>query len=203
MAKYPPYVNGYGSIPELFKQITQASVPSKFTNDYLHTMLGLKSSSHRPLIPLLKHLGFLDQGNIPTQIYKSYRDPAKAKGVIASQIKKAYPDLFQSKEFAHKLKKEELQNVLSTLTGSAKDDKTIPAVVGTFIELCKLADFDQPEESLKEEAVNLPETLNSETKKEGIQSKLGISYTINLNLPATTDIEVFNAIFKSLKQNLL
>jgi hypothetical protein len=35
------------------------------------------------------------------------------------------------------------------------------------------------------------------------QTNFGISYTINLNLPATTDVEVFNAIFKSLKENIL
>ena len=33
--------------------------------------------------------------------------------------------------------------------------------------------------------------------------RLRLSYTINLNLPATTEIEVFNAIFKSLRENLL
>jgi len=32
---------------------------------------------------------------------------------------------------------------------------------------------------------------------------LNLSYTINLNLPASSDIAVFNAIFKSLKDNLL
>jgi hypothetical protein len=32
---------------------------------------------------------------------------------------------------------------------------------------------------------------------------LNLSYTINLNLPPTSDIAVFNAIFKSLKENLL
>jgi hypothetical protein len=32
---------------------------------------------------------------------------------------------------------------------------------------------------------------------------LNLSYTINLNLPETSDVEVFNAIFKSLKENLL
>jgi hypothetical protein len=30
-----------------------------------------------------------------------------------------------------------------------------------------------------------------------------LSYTINLNLPETADVEVFNAIFRSLKENLL
>jgi hypothetical protein len=34
-------------------------------------------------------------------------------------------------------------------------------------------------------------------------AKLGLSYTINLNLPATSDIAVFNAIFKSLREHLL
>jgi hypothetical protein len=38
-------------------------------------------------------------------------------------------------------------------------------------------------------------------KGEGIG--LNLAYTINLNLPATSDIAVFNAIFKSLKENLL
>jgi hypothetical protein len=32
---------------------------------------------------------------------------------------------------------------------------------------------------------------------------LNLAYTINLNLPATSDQAVFNAIFKSLKENLL
>jgi len=32
---------------------------------------------------------------------------------------------------------------------------------------------------------------------------LNLSYTINLNLPETSDVEVFNAIFRSLKENLL
>ena len=43
-----------------------------------------------------------------------------------------------------------------------------------------------------------PKTHSSKSR----QSNLGISYTINLNLPATTDIQVFNAIFKSLKEHI-
>jgi len=33
--------------------------------------------------------------------------------------------------------------------------------------------------------------------------KFNLSYTINLNLPKTDDIAVFNAIFRALKENLL
>lgn len=35
------------------------------------------------------------------------------------------------------------------------------------------------------------------------QPNLGFHYNIQIHLPATTDISVYNAIFKSLKDNLL
>ena len=34
MADYPPYVDSYGQIKELFKKIKEASVPPKFNNDF-------------------------------------------------------------------------------------------------------------------------------------------------------------------------
>lgn len=76
---YPPYVSGYGSISELFEKISQAAVPPKFTQDFMKTVLGMKSSSHRALIPLLKKLGFLDQSNIPTEAYRLYRDASELR----------------------------------------------------------------------------------------------------------------------------
>jgi hypothetical protein len=46
-----------------------------------------------------------------------------------------------------------------------------------------------------------PETPPKPERLRAIGMNLG--YTINLNLPATTDVAVFNAIFKSLKEHLL
>ena len=64
MAEYLPYVNAYGSIPKLFIGIKTAAVPPKVSQNFLDSVLDLKSSSHRALIPLLKKLGFLDSGNV-------------------------------------------------------------------------------------------------------------------------------------------
>ena len=36
-----------------------------------------------------------------------------------------------------------------------------------------------------------------------LKAELSLGYTINLHLPATSDVAVFNAIFKSLRENLL
>ena len=45
MANYPPYVDACGKIKEVFEKIQEAQVPVKFTNDFIYTVLGLKSTS--------------------------------------------------------------------------------------------------------------------------------------------------------------
>ena len=64
----------------------------------------------------------------------------------------------------------------------------------------------------KEEAETKLPAVQQEAKTPGANAAthahtqalgLNLGYTINLNLPATSDIAVFNAIFRSLKENLL
>ena len=199
--KYLPYVNAYGNLSKLLTKIQTASVPPKVTQDFLFTVLGLKSSSYQPMIPLLKKLGFIDQGNVPTQRYKDFRSDTKSGFVMAKAIGETYKDIYQANEYAHKLPKKELTDVLTTITGASKEDKIIPSIVGTFQELVKHATFDVAE--VPEEIVKEFEEENTGEIKEKGKVKFGISYTINLNLPATTEIKVFDAIFKSLKKNII
>jgi hypothetical protein len=202
MTDYPPYVMSYGQLKELFAKIKEASVPPKFTVDFLSTVLSLKSSSFRPMVPFLKKLGFLDQANVPTKVYSDFRDESKSKVVMAHQIRSTYNQLYTAHSYAHKLKREEIISKLSSILGTSKEDEIVPKVAATFLELCKLADFEE-----EIQPPQTPELKENASAVSPIQpqalAKLGISYTINLNLPATTDIEVFNAIFKALKENLL
>jgi hypothetical protein len=214
MAKYPPYVNAYGKISDVFEGIKSASVPPKFTYDFLSTVLGLTSSSYRAMIPLLKKLDFLDQGSVPTEHYKSFRDDSISKSILGGKVKEAYNDLYKASEYAHKLDKDKLTSKLKTVLGVGDDDKNIPYVVGTFLELVNLSNFDSKKAVKPTQSHKKTEEPTTETRKEpihrqeeedhiSIKRKFGISYTINLNLPATTEIEVYNSIFKALKENLL
>ena len=83
-------------------------------------------------------------------------------------------------------------------------------MVSTFLALSSLASWDAPAPKRKEAAA--PPVETRVMPKEGekgrgadgfLDGRLSLSYTINLNLPATTEIDVFNAIFKSLRDNLL
>ena len=209
MADYPPYVNGYGGIPKLFAKIKEAAVPPKFTQDFLSEILELKSSSYRAMIPLMKKLGFVDPTNVPTQAYRDYRDERGGE-VMAERLRETYKPLFNANEYAWRLDRKELQAKLKSVLGAAEDDANVAAVAATFQELAALAKWD----NAAPRARNMPGPADppgpggnspSPPKSEfSVQSaKLGLSYTINLNLPATTEIEVFNAIFKSLREHLL
>ena len=212
MAEYPPYVNGYGGIPQLFSRIKEAAVPPKFTQDFMNSMLDLRSSSYRAMIPLLKRLGFIDQANVPTQAYKDFREDSRSGTIMAERLRDAYKALFAAHEYAHKLEKKDLQAKLKSLLGVAEDDTTVPLVASTFLELSKLAAWTgtapkskkEPEEpQSRSVAAAVAGKQERESKQEATDGSFRIGYTINLNLPATTEIEVFNAIFKSLRENLL
>lgn len=49
---------------------------------------------------------------------------------------------------------------------------------------------------------NQPPDMSSARKNE-VESPLTLAYSINLHLPATDDIKIFDAIFKSLNANIL
>jgi hypothetical protein len=210
MPEYPPYVNAYNGIPKLFDKITAAAVPPKFTVDFLNTVLDLKSSSFRAMIPLLKRLGFLDAANAPTQAYKDFRESSLSGVVMAERLRDAYTMLFKANEYAWKLTKPELLSKLRSLTGAAEDDANIPYIAGTFLELAKLARWEGGPPRPKPagaEAQGAGGSGGGGSDRGGggeeLEGGLRLGYTINLNLPATTEIEVFNAIFKSLRENLL
>ncbi len=206
MSIFLPYVDGYGQIGTLFAKIKEAPVPEKFTQNFLETMLGLKSSTFRAMIPLIKKLGLIDSNNLPTEIYAKYRDPDLERTVLAEQIKHAYSEIYKTNEFAHKLSKQEIGNKLVSLLGLAKDDPQIGKIVGTFSALVELADFENRKAPLPKRNVNTemqPVETAQQQQNTDPAYRFGLGYTININLPSTKDPEVYDAIFKSLKQYLL
>lgn len=92
-----------------------------------------------------------------------------------------------------------------TRRGLGQDSPTIRAIVKTLEALKAFADFGAPPPSVDGKSKDKKEQLKDgrEGGSEDDQVDLRLSYTINLVLPKTTDVAVFNAIFKSLKENLL
>lgn len=204
-----PYINAYGSLTKALERIKNASTPARFTQDFLATKLNLSGGSARPIIPFLKRTGFLNGDGTPTDLYKEFRNDALRKSAVARAVKIGYSTLYDIHEYAHDLGDKELKGVVVQATGLDANSTTVKAILGSFKALCGLADFEIKDEAFKEvssteegEGVASTKVKKEDAEKESsVNLKLG--YTINLNLPATSDIAVFNAIFKSLKDHLL
>lgn len=202
-----PYLNAYGVITKALDRIKDASTPDRFTQDFLAAKLGLKGGSARPIIPYLKRIGFLNSDGTPSELYKKFRNESFRPQAAAVALKKGYSGLYEIHEYVHDLSEKELKGIIVQATGLDANSSTTRAIMGSYGALKAFANFDEAEKNSNvDEVAEKQEQLTSAPdhvvpSPRGIDLKLG--YTINLNLPATSDVAVFNAIFKSLREHLL
>lgn len=137
----------------------------------------------------------------PRRPTEDYRDKKVASGVLAKQLRQAYRGLFLADENAHELSAEDLKGKFATLTG--KDESVVKKMASTFKALAGVADFKQVAAPATtgpaEEPVESP-ALEQVTPR---PSALAFAHTIYINLPATRDVAVYDAIFKSIREHLL
>lgn len=201
----PPYMNAYGNIGRALKKIKTAQTPPRFTQDFLATTLSLSGGGARPLIPYLKRIGFLGSDGVPTDRYKRFRHPGETGKAAAEALREGYKSLYAVNEYIHDASDDDLLGVVVQVTGLEIDAPTTKAIVASFKALKDFAVFGAAadiEEEDNEGETNKVDPGDKE-RQATLQKGLGLSYTINLNLPTTSDIKVFDAIFKSLKEHLL
>jgi hypothetical protein len=215
MSDHPLYMNAYGSISKVLNKMIEAKRPERFTQDFLETVLALPSSSLRPIIPLLKRIGFLNSDGSPTDLYSKFKTEGARKAAMAAGLRIGYPEIFKRNEYAYKLDKSKLTDIVVEMTGLEKNNGVVRSIVGTFSALNEFADFDQPLSDAKPERIEaaskpvddaIHDRSIGQLPSSGASPQrvgMNLAYTINLNLPESTNIEVFNTIFRSLKENLL
>lgn len=211
MAIPEAYLNNVGSLTKFLDEIRTAGVPERVTFEFLKT-LGFKSSNDRPIIGVLKAIGFLDANGTPTDAYRSFRDPNGGPRVLARALRSAYSDLYLANTKAHELPLDKLKGIIATKT--SKGDVVVKLIASTFKTLAKSADFSETASESEEKPAKATDQAKS-TDDVGHKppphrqllgqaaSAAGFHYNIQIHLPTTTDITVYNAIFKSLKEHLL
>lgn len=202
-----PYVTASGNVTKVFEKIQPAATPQRFTQDFLSTKLGMSGGGARPVIPFLKRTGFLASDGSPTERYRRFRSSATRGRAAAEGLLDGYKPLYEMNEDAHNLNDKGLKDLVIQATGAEKGSSTVTAIVGSFRALLAFADFSQSQD----DNGDAEESDRTEDREEAprdmdafaLPSGLNVGYTINLHLPATSDVAVFNAIFKALRENLL
>lgn len=207
MAVTLPYLVSPGSIKIGLEKIKAAATPDRVTQDFVQTKLNIKGGTGAALIPYLKKIGFVASDGSPTGIYKRFRNHATAGAAVFDAIKIGYKELEKVNEYFYELNDKDLLALIVQVTGVEAGNKVAALTLSTFKTLKPFADFDEKATTTSGPALEsavASEHVNIQQGSPPINGLgLNLTYTINLNLPATADQAVFNAIFRSLKENLL
>ncbi len=172
-----PYVRAYEKISAFFDTVINSEVPQKFTYRFFSS-IGFPSSKDRDLVPLIKKLKLIDEGNRPTEAYIKLRDKKEYKKVLGERIKIAYKELFEMDSRANFVSEKILNGYFGRLTGESYGKAVV--YTKTFLVLCSLAGFNK-----KAEKTKVTPNLN-----------------ININLSIDKDNKDYEKIFSSLRDLL-
>ncbi|QPM90796.1 DUF5343 domain-containing protein [Pseudooceanicola algae] len=208
-----PYVTSPGNIAKALEGIRAAQVPDLVTQDFVKTVLKIKGGSGNQITSFLKKIGFASSDGRPSELYRKFRNPTTSGEAIAASIRRAYAPLYVRNEYMHELPDNELLGLIVEETEAAHDANTVRMAFSSLKALLGVADFSSagaPADE-KDDLLDLGHDFKQPSGAQGrvppeVASKsigLNVGYTINLNLPASSDPAVFNAIFKSLKEHLL
>lgn len=196
------YTPSHGRLRDALNGIIKAERPDKVSGDFVETVLGVSGGSGRAIPPILKRIGFLSSDGTPTELYAKFQSDNGRSQAALEGLRAGFGELFKRNTYAHKLSEPEVRDLLVEITGLKKDNKTLGAILGTFEAIRGFVRDDG-------KAPTPPAESKQADKSDGgdrggyTSPALGLSYQINIVLPETADISVFNAIFRSLRENLL
>lgn len=98
-----PYVQSIKTLKNILERIKSASVPDRFSQDFVSTNLMMKGGTARAMIPFIKKMGLVDSDGTPTSRYREYRNSSKSGKAIAVAMRDLYKPLFEMNEYAYEL----------------------------------------------------------------------------------------------------
>ena len=203
------YTIAIGRIPDLFSRIRDGQAPDQVTTQLLKDW-GFTSSNDRALLQVLKALGFLSPDGKPTNLYHDYRDHSRSRAVMGQALRNAYSDIFLIKEHPTDADRAAVQGKFKSFHNVS--DLVAGLMAKNFFALLALADLRASQQSKPgasdvaskataqgQVGAQLPDNVSNEIAI----TQPGLHYNIQIHLPPTKDVEVYNAIFKSLREHLL
>ncbi len=196
------YLTSVKNLPGIMQKIVEGTAPERFTLEHLKG-IGFKGSGDRAVVPLLKELGFLSSDGVPTERYHAYRNQAQSKAILGEALRGAYEDIFHINERPTDADRAAIEGKFRSVHNTT--DRVAECQAMTFFALLKLADLD----AVSSKAEPTPPEKELKKKKKDEPPKIppvaiaGLGYKIEINLPATKDPDVYNAIFTALKEHLL
>ncbi len=211
MATDLPYMPSVGNVASILEKIKGAGTPPKFTVEFVKSTLGFTASQDRSFPRMLKQLGFIASDGTPLQRYNEFKATSTAGRAMAEGLREGWSPIFMADQAAHTRSASELTDIFKTVTGQG--DAVAKKMASTFKAFASHADWST--------AAVAPTPVDSETSDpDGEASSNGSSrvaqtariaspagplslhHDIHLHLPPSSDVAVYRAIFRALREEL-
>ncbi|QNQ08588.1 DUF5343 domain-containing protein [Sphingomonas alpina] len=201
-----PYTSSPGVLKRILEKIPTSEKPGIFNTDFLGTVMGATGGAARPIIPILKATGILNQTGAPTELYAQFQTEAGRPAAALKALRNGFAEVFRRNQYAHKAEEAALIDVIVAITGLPKKEGIVRYILTTFQafqDYAKQAREDAGSDEQGEPGQPYDGAPSPADQNAGGNGRLQLAYNINVVLPETTNVEVYNAIFRSLKANLL
>ena len=199
-----PYTASPGVLKRALELIIPAERPDKFGANYMATILKLTGGGARQVPPMLKKMQFIGADGTPTLLYSKFKTDSGRSQAAYDGLRNSFAELFRRNEYIHKADENSVKDTIVEITGLKKTDPILRQMYATFDAIRGFVGSDVS--GSYEQKVEIVDDSNIQTRADFgpiTGPALGLSYQINIVLPETENVAVFNAIFRSLRENLL
>jgi hypothetical protein len=203
-------------IAPLLDYIKKVNRPTKVTQEWLASG-GFKSSNDRYFLGLLKALGYLDASGTPSDRWDELRgSDADRKASVGRQMAVAYREVFSHYPLtviANSLSKDELKDFVRPKISAG--EPTVINIVSTFWALRALASFDtgkgagHPGQVVTaitaapaSGSAALPVAPAAPPEATAFGQGLYVSINLSLEIPQTSDPDVYDKLFEAMAKHL-
>ncbi len=207
MAADLPYMTAVGNVPSILDKIRGAGTPPKFNIEFLKSTLGFTSSQDRPFPKILKQLGFLNADGTPLPRYNEYKSATTGGKALAAGLREGWAPVFLADQAAHTRSVAELKETFKTVTGQG--EAVAQKLASTFKALASKADWSEPPIGVAAQAdEHAPADASSRSLEQvpltaAPGSGVSLHHDVHVHLPPTSDVAVYRAIFRALREELL
>lgn len=206
-----PYMRAVGNVSPILEKIRGAGTPPKFTAEFVKSTLGFTASQDRSFPRMLKQLGFINNDGVPLQRYNEFKAASTAGRAIAEGLREGWGPIFMADQSAHTRSASELTDIFKTVTGQG--DAVAKKMASTFKAFAAHADWsaisNEPassgpfnDEEHGETATNGSPPTDKAPSISAPVSSVNLHHDIHLHLPPTSDVAVYRAIFRALREEL-
>lgn len=208
---YLRHIPASGTLKRALERLIGPSRPDKFNADFMENVLNLSGGAARATIPIMKRMGFLTSDGVPTDLYAKFRTEGGRPVAALAALRNGFPEIFKRSEYAHTVDDNKLRDIILEITGLKSSDPVALAIKSTFNVVKSFipagADLSGSDDDATAQDHGATGSQNGQSELDESMGRgknsVGLVYNINIVLPETSDLKVLNAIFRSVRENLL